>query len=70
LLITSSMIAAKFLDDDKISNKSYAQIGGIKNVSDLNLLEIEFLQVINYSLMCDRETFEEILALLEDDDMR
>jgi hypothetical protein len=64
------MIAAKFLDDEKISNKSYAQIGGIKNVTDLNLLEIEFLQVINYSLMSDRETFEEILALLDDDDMR
>lgn len=64
------MVAAKFFDDEKISNASYAKIGGISRVEDLNVLEIELLQTINYSLKVDRSTFNDILLSIELDEGR
>lgn len=55
------MVSAKFLDDAKINNAAYAKIGGIKEVQELNLLEIEFLQSLNYILKIDRATFNDVL---------
>lgn len=62
------MIAAKFFDDEKISNASYAKIGGISRVEDLNVLEIEMLQSINYSLKIDRASFNDVLLSIELDE--
>ena len=62
------MISAKYLDDEKISNASYAKIGGIKEVEELNLLEIEFLQSLNYILKVDRETFNDVLLAVHMDE--
>lgn len=62
------MIAAKFFDDEKISNASYAKIGGIGRVEDLNVLEIEMLQSINYSLKIDRASFNDVLLSIELDE--
>lgn len=62
------MIAAKYLDDAKINNAAYAKIGGIREVQELNLLEIEFLQSLNYILKVDRATFNDVLMAVELDE--
>lgn len=62
------MISAKFLDDAKINNAAYAKIGGIKEVQELNLLEIEFLQSLNYILKVDRSTFNDVLLAIQLDE--
>lgn len=64
------MVAAKYLDDMKLSNANYAKIGGISKVDDINLLEIEFLNVINYNFLVESYTFNEILLSLEHDEGR
>lgn len=64
------MVAAKYLDDLKLSNANYAKIGGISKVDDINVLEIEFLNVINYNFLVESYTFNEILLSLEQDEGR
>ncbi|KAK2198281.1 bifunctional Cyclin PHO80-like/Cyclin-like superfamily/Cyclin-like [Babesia duncani] len=56
-VITAVMLAAKFTDDVYYSNKFYALVGGVK-VAEINLLESQFLILINYQLYvrtCDYE---------------
>jgi len=43
------MLAAKFFDDFYFSNEYYAKIGGI-STREMNMLEIEFLNSINFTL--------------------
>lgn len=52
LLITAVMLAAKFFDDYFYNNEYFSKVGGISNM-ELNLLEIEFLNFINFSLYVD-----------------
>nr|GLL37269.1 cyclin-U1-1 [Ipomoea trifida] len=54
LLITSIMLAAKFLDDDCYNNAYYAKVGGITN-SELNKLEMKFLTSLDFRLHLQRE---------------
>ena len=49
LLLTSSVIAHKFWDDNDFSNKVLANIGGIK-LKELNFLEHHFLKKINWKI--------------------
>ena len=46
------MLAAKFFDDRFYNNDYYARVGGISN-KEVNVLEIEFLNLINFSLHVD-----------------
>jgi Cyclin. len=46
------MIAAKFFDDHFYNNEYYAKVGGISN-KEINSLEIEFLNYVNFSLYVD-----------------
>ncbi|AFZ81173.1 cyclin domain-containing protein [Theileria equi strain WA] len=57
LLITAIMLAAKFSDDVYYSNSFYAQVGGIK-VSEINVLEAQFLMLINYQLYVNATDYE------------
>ncbi len=43
------MIAIKYNDDDYYKNEFYAKVGGI-TIKEINGLESEFLQLINYKL--------------------
>mmetsp|Transcript_69111 Transcript_69111/g.144093 ORF Transcript_69111/g.144093 Transcript_69111/m.144093 type:complete len:237 (-) Transcript_69111:18-728(-) len=65
LMLSSIMVAAKFLDDFYYSNEFWAKIGGVPN-SELNTLELEFLFLTNFELHVKRETYdgyrEELLA--------
>lgn len=49
ILLSSVMVAAKFLDDFYYSNEFWAKIGGVPN-SELNTLELEFLFMTNFDL--------------------
>jgi hypothetical protein len=63
LLITSIMLSAKFLDDLFYNNAFYAKLGGV-SVTELNALEIEFLQKIHFSLYVSPESYCKYLSEL------
>ncbi|KAJ7972794.1 Cyclin [Quillaja saponaria] len=56
LLITSVMLAAKFIDDAFFNNAYYAKVGGVSTV-ELNKLEMNFLFSIDFRLQVSVETF-------------
>ncbi|GLJ31983.1 hypothetical protein SUGI_0643730 [Cryptomeria japonica] len=64
LLITSVMIAAKFLDDVNYNNAYYAEIGGMKT-REINTLELEFLFKLNFKLHVTVSVFQSYCAHLE-----
>ncbi|KAK1442680.1 cyclin PHO80-like domain containing protein [Babesia gibsoni] len=57
LIITAVMLAAKFSDDVYYSNKFYAQVGGV-NVTEINLLEAQFLSMLNFQLYVSAIEYE------------
>lgn len=57
LLITSLVVAAKFIDDLYYTNKFYAALGGI-SVAEMNNLELEFLFMLNFSLHVSQEKYQ------------
>eukprot|EP01018_Ginkgo_biloba_P011075 Gb_27039 [translate_table: standard] len=64
LLITSVMLAAKFIDDVNYSNSYYAQIGGL-TTRDINKLEIDFLFKLDFRLQVTVSVFQSYCAHLE-----
>ena len=56
LLITGVMLAAKFYDDRYYNNDYYSKVGGVAK-KELNELEIEFLNYINFNLYVDPVLF-------------
>jgi len=64
LLITSVMVAAKFLDDMNYNNAYYAKVGGL-STRDINHLEIEFLFMLDFRLQVTVSVFESYCAHLE-----
>lgn len=61
------MIAAKFHDDVTVNNEAYARIGAVK-LPDINILEIELLQSLEFRLVVEADTYVELLLHLEDYD--
>ncbi|XP_028789278.1 cyclin-P3-1 [Neltuma alba] len=64
LLITSIMLAAKFMDDAFFNNAYYAKVGGI-STSELNRLEMNFLFSIDFRLQISEESFGKYCVQLE-----
>ncbi|GAB5355216.1 hypothetical protein AAMO2058_000186900 [Amorphochlora amoebiformis] len=56
LLITSVLVAAKYHDDDSLDNGFYADVGGI-SCEEMNVMELEFLFLLNFSLKVSPDTF-------------
>ncbi|GAB2290123.1 Cyclin-U4-1 [Dionaea muscipula] len=56
LLITSVLVAAKFLDDVYYNNAYYAKIGGI-STAEMNFLEVDFLFGLGFNLNVTPNTF-------------
>ena len=52
LLAVALILGSKFLDDNTFINRSWSDVSGIR-VSELNDLEMEWLQAIEYKLHCD-----------------
>ncbi len=60
-IITSVAVSSKCLCDTFCTNALYAKVGGI-TVTELNILEREFLAMINWRLMV-RQSFASFFAL-------
>ncbi|KAJ0742602.1 putative cyclin PHO80, Cyclin-like superfamily [Helianthus annuus] len=58
LLITSIMLATKFIDEAFFNNAYYAKVGGISR-AELNRLEMKFLFGIDFQLYVNLFTFKE-----------
>eukprot|EP00249_Psilotum_nudum_P032068 c47212_g1_i1 orf=1403-2077(+) len=56
LLITTVMVAAKFLDDEYYNNAYYAKVGGV-STTEMNRLELEFLFRIGFRLQVTVDVF-------------
>ncbi|KAK4759269.1 hypothetical protein SAY87_022400 [Trapa incisa] len=56
LLITSVMLAAKFMDDMYYNNAYYAKVGGI-TTAEMNFLELDFLFGLGFHLNVTPATF-------------
>jgi len=48
-MLTAMILAVKYLDDKRQKISSYAKIGGV-SLKDLCVLELAFLETINYNL--------------------
>nr|CAB3445434.1 unnamed protein product [Digitaria exilis] len=64
LLITSVMVAAKFMDDMHYNNAYFARVGGVE-VSEMNALELELLFALRFRLNVTPDTFARYCAALE-----
>ena len=63
LLLTSVMLAAKYLDDLYYSNKHWAQIGGLE-LRELNTLELQLLFQLSFNMCVNRDQYQEYLHAL------
>jgi hypothetical protein len=63
LLLTSMAVAAKFLDDIHLSNSCYAVLGGV-SAQELNMLEMKFLEVVQWRLNVHEEGYERLHAMV------
>ncbi|KAI8966981.1 cyclin-domain-containing protein [Mycotypha africana] len=57
LFTVALMLANKFLDDNTFTNKTWSEVSGMK-VMDLNIMEIEFLDVLHFNLTISKEEYE------------
>ncbi|ESW06395.1 hypothetical protein PHAVU_010G044800 [Phaseolus vulgaris] len=64
LLITSVMVAAKFMDDMYYNNAYYAKVGGISKI-EMNFLELDFLFGLGFQLNVSPGTFQSYCVHLQ-----
>ncbi|KAK9095102.1 hypothetical protein Scep_026571 [Stephania cephalantha] len=64
LLITSVMVAAKFMDDLYYNNAYYAKVGGI-STTEMNFLEVDFLFGLSFHLNVTPNTFNTYCSHLQ-----
>ncbi|ORX52391.1 hypothetical protein DM01DRAFT_1336759 [Hesseltinella vesiculosa] len=63
LYTVALMLANKFLDDNTFTNKTWSDISGMK-VFELNLMELEFLQVLKFALFIRKREFDDWKSVL------
>lgn len=63
LLTVALMLGNKFLDDNTYTNKTWADVSGI-SVTEIHVMEVEFLSNMRYSLLASKEHWEDWLAKL------
>lgn len=64
LLITSVILAVKFMDDAFFNNAYYAKVGGV-STAELNKLEMKFLFTIDFRLQVSIDTFGRYCSQLD-----
>ncbi|XP_066329177.1 cyclin-P4-1-like [Miscanthus floridulus] len=64
LLITSVLVAAKFMDDRHYNNAYFARVGGVE-LSEMNALELHLLFALRFRLNVAPDTFARYCAALE-----
>ncbi|KAI9478382.1 MAG: cyclin-domain-containing protein [Benjaminiella poitrasii] len=63
LFTVALMLANKFLDDNTFTNKTWSEVSGMK-VTDLNIMELEFLDVLQFKLFIRKDEFDRWKAAL------
>lgn len=63
--MVATVIVNKFFSDDYFLNSSVAQLAGM-SLQELNMLEQEFLRIIDYNLFVSPEEYNEYLDGLHD----
>ena len=63
LLTVALMLGNKFLDDNTYTNKTWAEVSGI-NVTEVHIMEVEFLSNMKYCLFTSSEQWAEWQSLL------
>jgi hypothetical protein len=63
LLTVALMLGNKFLDDNTYTNKTWADVSGIP-VTEIHVMEVEFLSNMRYSLLASKNQWEEWLVKL------
>lgn len=63
LLFFALLLAAKYHDDDYYSNRCYAKIGGL-TVERMNMLEIEFVKMLDWKVFVDAQEYQFHLGLI------
>ncbi|GMJ01140.1 cyclin p1;1 [Hibiscus trionum] len=64
LLITSVLVATKFIDDAFFNNAYYARVGGV-TTAELNSLEMSFLFSLDFRLQVTVNTFQRYCSQLQ-----
>ncbi|XP_039019183.1 cyclin-P3-1-like [Hibiscus syriacus] len=67
LLITSVLVAAKFMDDQCYNNAYYAKVGGVSR-EELNRLEMKFLFDLDFRLHVTTEVFNKYWLKIQQGD--
>ena len=65
IFITAVLLATKFYDDEVFKNSFYASLGGV-TVKELNILEIDLLNMLKFSLVVSVETYDQYIDFLLD----
>ncbi|RKU47026.1 hypothetical protein DL546_008458 [Coniochaeta pulveracea] len=63
LLTVALMLGNKFLDDNTYTNKTWADVSGLE-VKEIHVMEVEFLQNLQYNLLASKAQWEEWLVKL------
>ncbi|KAI3979730.1 hypothetical protein MKX01_013825 [Papaver californicum] len=64
ILVTSVMVAAKFIDDTFFNNAYFAKVGGV-STAEINRLEMKFLSSLDFRLQVTVGTFERYCVQLD-----
>ncbi|KAL3647881.1 hypothetical protein CASFOL_008849 [Castilleja foliolosa] len=64
ILITSVMVAAKFMDDAFFNNAYYAKVGGV-STAEMNKLEMKFLFSLDFRLYVSVQTFDKYCSVFK-----
>ena len=64
LIIASMIVAIKYNEDNILKNEFYAKVGGVSK-KEIDILEYEFLSLIEFSLYVDEETFQQYDRFVE-----
>ncbi|KAI9300229.1 hypothetical protein BJ944DRAFT_188548 [Cunninghamella echinulata] len=64
LFIVALMLANKFLDDNTFTNKTWSEVSGMK-VQDLNIMESEFLEALEYTLFVREDDYKKWKSILD-----
>ncbi|KYQ94417.1 cyclin-related 2 family protein [Tieghemostelium lacteum] len=64
LFMASVLVASKYHNDKSLNNRYYAQVGGV-NLTEMNLLEIKFLILVDWNLLITTDTFNTYNDLIQ-----
>lgn len=63
IILASCLLAIKYNEDEFYANDYYAQVGGI-TTEELNLLEYNCIQLLNFNLYVDEKIFQKYVNYL------